>query len=77
MFIVGSWNIWGLNGLHKQKTIHAWTQKHKLDIFGLLETKIEVANLAALQSNLTPSHWKYHSNIASSPTCRILVGWNT
>ncbi|KAJ6889554.1 hypothetical protein NC652_030338 [Populus alba x Populus x berolinensis] len=31
----------------------------------------------AIQTNLAPSHWKYHSNIASSPTCRILVGWNT
>ncbi|KAJ6889556.1 hypothetical protein NC652_030338 [Populus alba x Populus x berolinensis] len=77
MFIVGSWNIWGLNGLHKQKTVHAWTQKHILDIFGLLETKITAVNLAAIQTNLAPSHWKYHSNIASSPTCRILVGWNT
>jgi len=77
MFIVGSWNIWGLNGLHKQKTVHEWTTKNKLDIFGLLETKLEAANLAALQPNLAPSHWKYHSNIASSPTCRILVGWNT
>nr|TKS12516.1 hypothetical protein D5086_0000062530 [Populus alba] len=76
MFIVGSWNIWGLNGLHKQKTVHAWTQKHKLDIFGLLETKVDAANLAALQPNLAPPHWKFHSNIASSPTCRILVGWN-
>ncbi|KAJ6980750.1 hypothetical protein NC653_024182 [Populus alba x Populus x berolinensis] len=70
----GSWNIWGLNGLQKQKTIHSWIQKHNLDIFGLLETKIAASNLADIETKLTPPHWKYFSNIASSPTCRILVG---
>nr|TKS06527.1 hypothetical protein D5086_0000121650 [Populus alba] len=72
----GSWNIWGLNGLQKQKTIHSWIQKHNLDIFGLLETKIAASNLADIETKLTPPHWKYFSNIASSLTCRILVGWN-
>ena len=76
MFIIGSWNIWGLNSLQKQTTIHTWIQKHNLDIFGLLETKITASNLAAIETTLTPPHWKYLSNIASSPTCRILVGWN-
>jgi len=77
MFIVGSWNIWGLNGLKKQKTVHEWTQKNNLDIIGLLETKIDAANLASIEPRLSPSHWKYISNTTSSPTCRILVGWNT
>jgi len=77
MFIVGSWNIWGLNGLKKQKTVHEWTQKNNLDIIGLLETKIDAANLASIEPRLAPSHWKYISNTTSSPTCRILVGWNT
>jgi exonuclease III len=74
MFIVGSWNIWGLNGLQKQKTVHAWTQKNNLDIFGLLETKISAANLAAVQTSLAPSHWQFHSNITTSSTYRILIG---
>jgi hypothetical protein len=76
MFIVGSWNIWGLNSLQKQKTVHAWTQKNNLDIIGLLETKIAAANLASIAPILAPSHWQYISNTASHPTCRILVGWN-
>ena len=77
MFIIGSWNIWGLNGLQKQKTVHAWTQKNNLDIFGLLETKISAANLAAVQTSLAPSHWQFHSNITTSSTYRILIGWNS
>ncbi|KAJ6974535.1 hypothetical protein NC653_030590 [Populus alba x Populus x berolinensis] len=77
MFVVGSWNIWGLNGLQKQKNVHAWAQKNNLDIFGLLETKIGPANLAATQTNLAPSHWQFHSNITTSSTCRILIGWNS
>jgi len=76
MFIIGSWNIWGLNGLQKQKIVQAWAQKNSLDIFGLLETKVTAANITAVQTTLAPSHWQYHSNIASNPTCRILVGWN-
>ena len=77
MFIIGSWNIWGLNGLQKQKTVHTWAQKNSLDIFGILETKVNAAHLAAVQSHLAPSHWNYYSNTASNSTCRILVGWNT
>jgi hypothetical protein len=76
MFIIGSWNIWGLNGLQKQKTVHVWAQKNSLDIFGLLETKVSAANLANVQPTLAPLHWQYLTNIASNPTCRILVGWN-
>jgi exonuclease III len=57
MFIIGSWNIWGLNGLQKQKIVQAWAQKNSLDIFGLLETKVTAANITAVQTTLAPSHW--------------------
>ena len=76
MFLVGSWNIWGLNTPKKQKTVHSWTQTHNLDIIGLLETKIAAANLDSITPKIAPSHWQYFSNTSSSPTCRILVGWN-
>jgi exonuclease III len=77
MFIIGSWNIWDLNGVQKQKVVHAWAQKNSLDIFGILETKVNAANLAVVQTNLAPFHWNYYSNTTSNTTCRILVGWNT
>jgi len=59
MFIVGSWNIWGLNGLNKQKNAHEWAKNNNLDIFGLLETKVAAANLASIEPFLAPSYWKY------------------
>ncbi|KAJ6897722.1 hypothetical protein NC652_024515 [Populus alba x Populus x berolinensis] len=40
-------------------------------------TIVSAANLAAVQTNLAPSHWQYHSNITTSSTCRILIGWNS
>ncbi|XP_034915333.1 uncharacterized protein [Populus alba] len=62
--------------LQKQNTIHHWMQKNNLDIFGLLETKIEDTNLAAAQANLAPASWHFVSNIQHTSHCRILVGWN-
>jgi hypothetical protein len=61
----------------QNKKPHAWTQKkNNLDIFGLLETKIDAAHLASIETKLALYYWKYHSNITSSSSCRILVGWN-
>jgi exonuclease III len=62
MFNIGSWNIRGLNGHLKQKTVLDWTTKNNLDIYGLLETKIAAANMPAVESNLAPHPWKYISN---------------
>ena len=77
MFNIGSWNTWGLNSLQKQNTVHHWTQKNNLDLIGLLETKIEISNLAATQANLALSGWHFISNIHHTTHCRILVGWNS
>ena len=52
MFSIGSWNVWGLNNLQTQKTVHDWTTKNNLQLFGLLETKIAPANLDAVEANL-------------------------
>jgi len=76
MFNIGSWNIRGLNGHLKQKTVIDWTTKNNLDIYGLLETKIAAANMPAVESNLAPHPWKYISNVSASSPCRIMVGWN-
>jgi len=77
MFNIGSWNTWGLNSLQKQKTVHDWTQKNNLDIFGLLETKIGVANIAVVKAKLAHLYWHFISNIHHTSYCRILVGWNS
>jgi hypothetical protein len=56
--------------------MHGCKKKNNLDIFGLLETKIDAAHLASIETKLALYYWKYHSNITSSSSCRILVGWN-
>ncbi|KAJ6693232.1 hypothetical protein OIU85_004036 [Salix viminalis] len=51
--------------------------KPPLDVFGLLETRVMVNNLAAVQANILPPHWAAITNIHANPLCRIIVGWNT
>jgi exonuclease III len=57
MFSIGSWNVWGLNNLQTQKTVQEWTTKNNLHIFGLLETKITLANLDAVEAKLGLPQW--------------------
>ena len=76
MISIGSWNIWGLNNLQTQKAVQEWTNKNNLELFGLLETKVAHANLDTVEAKLGLPHWKFTSNISSSTSCRILVGWN-
>ncbi|KAB5561400.1 hypothetical protein DKX38_006357 [Salix brachista] len=76
MFKVESWNIRGLNSPKKQKTVHAWTTKNKLDIIGLLEVKISSENMEAVQKGLMLSNWNHVSNDEGASTGRILVSWN-
>ncbi|KAJ7009375.1 hypothetical protein NC653_000139 [Populus alba x Populus x berolinensis] len=47
-----------------------------LGIIGLLETKISPANLNAVTTSINLPAWKFLSNAGTSPTCRILVGWD-
>ncbi|KAJ6871911.1 hypothetical protein NC651_031103 [Populus alba x Populus x berolinensis] len=75
-WFIGSWNVWGLNNLQTQKAVHDWTTKNNLQLFGLLETKIAPANLHAVEANLGLPQWQFTSNMNSSSSCRILVGWN-
>ena len=76
MISIGSWNIWGLNNLQTQKAVQEWTNKNNLELFGLLETKVAPANLDMVEAKLGLPHWTFMSNISSSTSCRILVGWN-
>ncbi|KAJ6925335.1 hypothetical protein NC651_009873 [Populus alba x Populus x berolinensis] len=47
-----------------------------LGIIGLLETKISPTNLNAVTTSINLPAWKFLSNAGTSPTCRILVGWD-
>ncbi|KAJ6983826.1 hypothetical protein NC653_026593 [Populus alba x Populus x berolinensis] len=77
MFKVGCWNIWGLNNPKKHRIISDWAHNSKLGIMGLLETKIAPSNFDSVIAGLNLHSWSFVSNANASPTCRILVGWDT
>ncbi|KAJ6319643.1 hypothetical protein OIU78_015120 [Salix suchowensis] len=73
---LGAWNIRGLNSPLKQKSIHHWINKNKLDIVGILEPRILLANMAKVEKGLGLSSWQFVSNMHHGHLCRILVCWN-
>ncbi|KAJ6940685.1 hypothetical protein NC651_006728 [Populus alba x Populus x berolinensis] len=74
---IGCWNIWGLNNPKKHRFISEWVHNSKLGIIGLLETKVAPSNLDTVIAGLNLHSWSFISNANASPTCRILVGWDT
>lgn len=76
MLVIGSWNVWGINSPHKQYAVKSWINQNRLEIFGLLETRITANNLDSVQAKILPPNWKAMSNIQYNPHCRIIVGWN-
>ncbi|KAJ6941864.1 hypothetical protein NC652_007818 [Populus alba x Populus x berolinensis] len=74
---IGCWNIWGLNNPKKHRFISEWVHNSKLGIIGLLETKVAPSNLDTVIAGLNLHSWSFISNANVSPTCRILVGWDT
>ncbi|KAJ6859667.1 hypothetical protein NC651_036069 [Populus alba x Populus x berolinensis] len=74
---IGCWNIWGLNNPKKHRFISEWVHNSKLGIIGMLETKVAPSNLDTVIAGLNLHSWSFISNANVSPTCHILVGWDT
>ncbi|XP_074271470.1 uncharacterized protein LOC141595405 [Silene latifolia] len=49
--IISSWNIRGLNDPIKQQEIKGYLIKNKVEVFGLLETRVKINNFAAIIRN--------------------------
>ncbi|XP_074277918.1 uncharacterized protein LOC141601526 [Silene latifolia] len=49
--IISSWNIRGLNDPIKQQEIKGYLIKNKVEVFGLLETRVKINNSAAIIRN--------------------------
>ena len=45
MMIILSWNVRGLNKIHRQKAIHNFVVDHNPDVFGIQETKLFVKSM--------------------------------
>src|SRR5262249_28837878 len=75
-FMLGCWNVWGLNAPRKRKAIREWISKYRLSLIGLLETKVTSTQLSVVETAINPSAWRFISNVSDSVSCRILVGWD-
>ena len=49
-----SWNIRGLNGLDKQEDVKIFLHTNKIELAGLLETKVKLENMDAVASRVFP-----------------------
>lgn len=69
-------NVRGLNIPRTQEAVATFLKRHRLDVFGILETKIE--DLADLHQILIERFGGWHAtyNFECSPRGRILVLWN-
>ena len=70
--IIHSWNIKGLNSPLKQHEVVSLIKKHKMDVCGLLETKLLPFRVASMHK-LRLKHWKYFTNAEIAGTARIVV----
>ncbi|KAJ6973799.1 hypothetical protein NC653_033969 [Populus alba x Populus x berolinensis] len=73
--IIYSWNIRGLNNPLKQHEVVSLMKKRKMDVCGLLETKLSPSRVACMH-RLRLRHWQYYTNVDAANTARILVFWN-
>ena len=50
-------------------------KKNKVDVCGLLETKLRYSKVKALQK-FRLKHWNFWTNVVASSTARIVIFWN-
>ncbi|XP_074305552.1 uncharacterized protein LOC141640770 [Silene latifolia] len=72
---MGFWNIRGLNKINKQMDIRRFLHLNKLDIFGLIETRVK-HNKWMKVSNFISGSWSVCTNHQSHKGGRIWVLWN-
>ncbi|KAJ6377603.1 hypothetical protein OIU76_026557 [Salix suchowensis] len=65
----------GLNSPLKQHEVVNLMKKSKVDVCGLLETKLSLPKVLSLQK-FRLKKWKFLTNAASSSSARIVVFWN-
>ncbi|KAL9232328.1 hypothetical protein vseg_007452 [Gypsophila vaccaria] len=75
MVNIGFWNVRGLNSLAKQKEINWFLQNNKVELFGLLETRVRSNNLNKVLANLDMK-WSICTNYSHHPGGRIWLLWN-
>ncbi|KAL9246159.1 hypothetical protein vseg_019731 [Gypsophila vaccaria] len=75
MVNIGFWNVRGLNSLTKQKEINWFLRTNKVELFGLLETRVRSSNMNKVIANLDMK-WSICTNYSHHPGGRIWLLWN-
>lgn len=73
---IGCWNIRGLNGFKKQKTVSEWISKNNISMFSLVETKMRGPNIKKWHHDMKMNKWQLLSNGSDTDVARIIVGWD-
>ena len=73
--IVATWNIRGLQQVPCQAAVADFVKKHKIDMIGLLETKLKHKNYTFLMRNKFKG-WSNIDNFDMSDKRRMLLIWN-
>jgi hypothetical protein len=73
--IIGCWNVRGLNQPLKQHGIYEFLIKNKVDIMGLLETKLNQQALDRMMANKF-KHWMEIDNFHTHQGGRIVIMWD-
>ena len=73
--IIHCWNVRGLNSPLKQHEVVSLMKKNKVDVCGLLETKLLASKVEKMQG-FQLKHWKSLSNADASSSTRIVLFWN-
>lgn len=73
--IIHCWNVRGLNSPLKQHEVVGLMKSKKLDVCGLLETKLSSVNVARMHK-LRLKAWQFVSNADYAAYARIVVFWN-
>ena len=73
--IISCWNIRGLNQPSKQIEVARLIHEKKIDVIGLVETKVRILNQDKINKNIIPN-WQFVTNCQTDSIGRIWVGWN-
>lgn len=69
-----SWNVRGINSIHKQDDLKRFLHKYNVGLVGLLEDKVKLANLGKIHQRVF-SNWCFTSNASHHDGGRVIVEW--
>ncbi|KAK9689488.1 hypothetical protein RND81_09G062300 [Saponaria officinalis] len=73
---LASWNIRGVNHPSKQQVVRHFLLKHRVDVMGMVETRVKVHNDGIIEAKLFGHNWGLANNYQFHPNGIIWLAWN-